>query len=223
MYMILVGGGNVGQHLAKRLIADGHEILLLERVQSQLARLATLIGEENVMIGDGCEMIVQKKAGFGRADIVLAVTGEDEDNLIVCQMAKVVWNVKRVLARVNDPSHVDVFQQAGIDETVSATGIIYSLLEQQINPDSLIPVGALERGSIEVVEAHLSSRSAVVGKRVRDITLPPSTNLVWILREDHGHMVDGDTMLMAGDTIVALVPNERAGELRDLLIPARPL
>src|SRR5262245_35801848 len=130
MYMILVGGGNVGYNLAKRLLDSGNEVLVLERDSRQSSRLATLLGEEHVMYGDGCEMLTQKDAGFGRADVVVAVTGEDEDNLVVCQMAKETWGVKRVLARVNDPSHDEIFKQLGIDDTVSATSIIFALLEQ---------------------------------------------------------------------------------------------
>ncbi|MFN3728654.1 MAG: potassium channel family protein [Fimbriimonadaceae bacterium] len=221
MYLVLVGGGNVGQTLAKKLLQDGHEVLILEKDTVRADRLSSILGEENVMIGDGCEMIVQKKAGFGRADVVIAVTGEDEDNLVVCQLAKQTWSVDRVLARVNDPDHLPIFEQAGIDETVSATGIIYSLLEQQINPDKLIPVGALERGNIEVVEATLTSRSPAVNRRVRDLQLPLQTNIVWLVRDDQGHTVDGDTALTVGDTIVALVPRERATELRDLLVSGR--
>ena len=140
MYMILVGGGNVGLQLAKRLLASGNEVVLMEKDSRQAQRLADLLGEENVVCGDGCEMATQKAVGFGRADVVVAVTGEDEDNMVVCQMAKSVWSVERVLARVNDPDHEELFKQTGIDETVSATSIIYSLLEQQISPDTVLPV-----------------------------------------------------------------------------------
>lgn len=216
MYMIVVGGGNVGLYLGKKLISAGHEVVILERDPRHGQRLASLIGEENVMVGDGCELLTQKDAGFGRADVVVAVTGEDEDNLVVCQMAKTVWNVDRVLARVNDPSHEDIFRQVGIDETVSATSIIYSLIEQQISPDCVLPVGALGRGNIEVVEVEISSRSPLVGLAVRTIPLPPQTNLVWILRDDQGLLVTGDTILQIGDFLVALVPREEAENLREL-------
>lgn len=219
MYMVVVGGGNVGLELAKRLIEAGHEILVLEKDSRNVSRLSDLIGEENVLFGDGCEVVVQKEAGFERADVVVAVTGEDEDNLVVCQMSKVLWNVERVLARVNDPDHVEIFEQLGINETVSATGIIYSLIEQQISPDVVMPVGALGRGNLEVVEVELSSRSPVVGKRVRDLNLPPDTNIIWILRNDQGLAVAGDTELLIGDMVVALVNRDHAGDLRDALHP----
>lgn len=221
MYIILVGGGNVGLQLAKRLVAKEHEVLLLEKDEREVPRLAGSIGDESVMAGDGCEISVQKEAGFGRADIVVAVTGEDEDNLVICQMAKVLWNVDRVLARVNDPTHEEIFEELGIDETVSATKIIFSLLEQQLTSDEVIPVGALAKGNIEVVEAVLSMRSPVVNKLVRELILPPQTNFVWLLRDEHGYLVNGDTILLPGDLVVALVPNERAQELKDLLHPTK--
>lgn len=221
MYMILVGGGNVGLHLAKQLLSSGHEVLILEKNAVSAQRLATLIGEENVMVGDGCEMITMKDAGFGRADVVVAVTGEDEDNLVICQIAKVVWDVDRVLARVNDPSHEKIFKQIGIDDTVSATKIIFSLLEQQISPDVMLPVGALAKGDIEVIEVELGPRSPVVNKRVRELKLPPQTNIVWVLREGQGITVDGDTQLQVGDMLVALITQDHAPELRQLLSPAK--
>jgi trk system potassium uptake protein TrkA len=221
MYMIIAGGGNVGYNLARRLLESGHEVVIIERDSRQVQRLATLVGDENVMLGDGCEMLTQKDAGFGRADVMIAVTGEDEDNLVICQMAKTVWKVKRVLARVNDPDHETIFEQLGIDDTVSATGIIYALLEQQISPDIMLPVGALGRGNIEVIEVELGPRSPVINKAVREISLPPQTNLVYVLRGDQGLHVDGDTILLEGDMLVALISRDRADELRHLLEPMK--
>ena len=221
MYMIIVGGGNVGYNLGRRLIESGHEVLILERESGQAHRLATLLDETNVMHGDGCEMLTQKEAGFGRADVVVAVTGEDEDNLVICQMAKTVWNVNRVLARVNDPGHNEIFKKLGIDDTISATAIIYALLEQQISPDVMLPIGALARGNIEVIEVELGPRSPVVNKRVRDLKLPPQTNFVYIIREEQGLQVDGDTTLRPHDMLVALVSQDHAEDLKQMLSPIR--
>lgn len=222
MYLILVGGGNVGVQLAKRLQASGHELLMIEKDARQAQRLAAILGDESVYLGDGCEISVQKQCGFGRADAVVAVTGEDEDNLVVCQMAKVNWNVKRVLSRVNDPTHEEIFRQIGIDDTVSATGIIFNLLEQQISTDQVIPLGALRKGNIEIVETILSSRSPVIHKRVRDLQLPAHTNLVWINRGGEGHLVNGDTELQENDEVIAVVPTDQAPQLRQLLLPVSP-
>jgi len=221
MYMILVGGGNVGLHLARRLLAEKHEVLLMEKDPRQAQKLSTMLGDDVVYLGDGCEVAVQKASGFARADVVVAVTGEDEDNLVVCQMAKHLWHVKRVLARVNDPAHESVFRQIGIDQTVSSTEIIFNLIEQQISMDEMIPIGALDAGNIEVVEAHLSHRSPVLGKSVRDLILPPQTNIVYIIRNHQGVLVSGDTLLMEDDTVVALVPRDYAEQLREQFHPAK--
>lgn len=220
MYLIIVGGGNVGLQLAKRLLQNGHEVLVVERDAQTANRIATQIGEENVTLGDGCEMATQQDCGFGRADVVIAVTGEDEDNLIVCQMAKTVWSVKRALARINDPSHEEIFKQVGIDETVSATGIIYSMLEQQITPDVLIPVGTLARGDHEVVEVELGPRSKAVGRRRQELNLPAGAHIVWVYQEHAGgRPVDEQTIFAAGDTLVAIVPRAAAETVRRLLAP----
>lgn len=220
MYLVLVGGGHVGMQLAKRLIGRGHEVLILEKDSRQAQRLSNVLGDEYVMHGDGCELHTQKAAGFNRADVVVAVTGEDEDNLVVCQLAKEEWQVERVLARVNDPSHEEIFRQIGIDHTVSATGIIFSLLDQQLQGDDIIPIGALHKGELEVVECMLSNRSPMVGKIVADIQLPPGTFIVYLLRGSTGMRVEGSTQLKEGDTVVALVPTKGADDLRNALTHA---
>lgn len=217
MYVILVGGGNVGAQLAKRLLARGHEVLLMEKDPRQAQKLGNLIGEEHVMHGDGCDLISQKSAGFGRADVVVAVTGEDEDNLIACQLAKEKWSVKRVVARVNDPTHEPVFREIGIDDTVSATGIIFSLIDQQISSDEIIPIGHLHKGHVEVVESVLSDRSPLAGVALRDVELPQGSFVVYVSRGGQGMTVDGDTVFAGGDMVVALVPTARAEELRSVL------
>lgn len=221
MYLILVGGGHVGVNLAKKLHGIGHEVLLVEKDAKTAQKLSTMLGEEVVYLGDGCEILVQKECGFNRADVVVAVTGEDEDNLVVCQMAKTLWGVKRVLSRINDPSHEDIFRKIGIDDTVSATSIIFSLLEQQITTDEMVPVGTLGKGNMEVVEALLSHRSPVLGKRVRDLALPGDTHFAWLIRKERGQAVTGDTELQEGDTIVALVPRDQTDALKALVLPPK--
>lgn len=214
MYVVIVGGGNVGQQLSKKLLARGHEVLLLEKDGGQAQKLGNLLGDEHIMHGDGCDILVQKAAGFKRADIVVSVTGEDEDNLICCQLAKEVWDVKRVVARVNDPTHESVFREIGIDDTVSATGIIFSLIDQQIASDELIPVGHLHKGAVEIVESILSEKSKLLGVAVREIALPQGSFIVYLFRDGVGMPVNGDTRFLAGDMIVAMVPTARAEELR---------
>lgn len=217
MYIVIIGGGNVGAQLTKRLATRNHEVVLVEKDGRQAQKLANHLGEEHVMYGDGCDLRFQKEAGFGRADVVIAVTGEDEDNLVACQLAKEYWHVNRVIARVNDPGHEPVFKDVGIDDTVSATGIIFSLIDQQVSADELVPVGHLHRGAVEVVESTLSENSPIVGKAVREVTLPNGSFIVYILRDTVGMSVTGDTVFQAGDMVVALVPTARAQDLRAVL------
>ncbi|MDQ2987190.1 MAG: TrkA family potassium uptake protein [Armatimonadota bacterium] len=216
MYVIVVGGGQVGTYLARRLQQEGQEVLLIEKDPSQEVRLKSAIGGA-LMIGDGCEASTQKAAGFERADVVAAVTGDDEDNLIVCQMATSTWGVERTVARVNDPSHAQIFTELGVGGVVSATNILYNLIEQEISLGQVIPLAALRRGSIEVVEATLTARSPSVGKKLRELELPAKSNVVWFLRGEEGHLVDGDTVFQSGDLVVALVPTESESQLRDVL------
>lgn len=215
MYVIVVGGGKVGSYLTKRLLHEGREVLLIEKDSRAAASLKLQFGDA-VIVGDGCEALTQQNAGFQRADVVAAVTGEDEDNLVVCQMAMNTWGVQRTIARVNDPSHKWLFQELGISGTVSATDVLYHLIEQEISIGNVIPLGALKMGNIEVVEATLDNRSPAVGMKVRDLKLPLKSNLVWLLRNDEGVLVDGETVLEVNDLIVALVPTEFENQLREI-------
>ena len=191
--------------------------MLIEKDARNANKLGNLIGDQYIMTGDGCDLRFQKEAGFGRADIVISVTGDDEDNLVACQLAKEYWSVNRVIARINDPAHEPVFKDVGIDDTVSATGIIFSLIDQQISSDELIPVGHLHKGAVEVVESTLSEKSPLIGKAVRDVPLPQGSFIVYILRDSIGMNVDGDTEFMADDMVVALVPTARAQDLKNVL------
>jgi trk system potassium uptake protein TrkA len=169
------------------------------------------------MHADGCEVLTQKDAGFNRADVIVAVTGEDEDNFVVCQLAKEVWKTDRIIARVNDPSHEETFREIGIDETVSATGIIYSLIVQQISSDDMVPVAALHRGNLEIVESVLSSRSPLVGKKVGDLKLPAGSFIAYLVREGQGVQVSPTTELKDDDMLVAIVPVSAADQLREAI------
>ena len=219
MYMIIIGGGNVGINLVKRLIHSGQEVLLIEKSASTAQKLEGLIGDAYVMRGDGCDLHIQREAGFNRADVIVAATGEDEDNFVVCQLAKEVWNVERVIARVNDPSHEKIFRDIGIDETVSATGIIYNLIEQQITSDEIVPVAALHRGNAEIVESVLTTRSPILGKKLADVQLPANASIVYIVRDGQGLIATPETVFVNLDMLVVLVPTDSVNELHDILCP----
>jgi len=214
MYCIVVGGGNVGYYLTKDLVIAGHEVLLLEKDRIRAARLIEEIGE-TCLQGDGCEVRVMEEVGFGRADVIIAVTGEDEDNLIVCQMAKRKFDVPRTIARVNSPANEPLFARLGIDTTVSSTRIIFNLIEQRIESDQVVPLAALSRGNLEIVQIELSPRSPLVGSLISSLNLPAEAHIVTVIRGEKGLLPSPDMALAAGDSVLALVHTEREGELRN--------
>jgi trk system potassium uptake protein TrkA len=215
MYIIIVGGGNVGYFLAKQLCSARHEVLLLEKDRTRYRILAEELGEV-VMQGDGCQADQQLEAGFGRADAVVATTGSDDDNLVVCQMAKMEFNVPRTISRVNDPRSEKLFHQLGIDATVSSTKIIYNLIEQEVGGGEMIPLAALNRGNIEIVEIEIGKKSPVLNRQVKDLNLPPEALIISIIRDEHAVLPSGETVFELHDSVIALVNADREPELREV-------
>lgn len=213
MYVIVVGAGKVGYYLSKRLVNEGHEVLLMEKDRRRAAMLIEELGDL-VMQGDGCEIRVMSEAGFGRADTIVAVTGDDEDNLVVCQMAKRQFSVPRTIARVNNPLNEELFARLGIDTTVSSTALIYNMIDQQIEPGQMIPLGALRKGQIEVVTINVSETSPVLRRPVRDIGLPDRALIISIIRDENALLPQGDTTFAPGDSVIALVSTQDEQSLR---------
>ena len=216
MYVIVIGGGKVGYYLTKTLLADNHEVLLLEKNSNRAAMLAEELGEV-VAQGDGCEVRTQRESGMNRANVVVAVTGDDEDNLIACQLAKRSFGVPRTLARVNNPRNEEIFELLGVDGTVSSTRVIYSLIEQEVETGEVVPLTALKRGDIEIVQADLTENSPVVGRMVKDIHLPGDTVLAAIIRGAHIVLPSGTTELESADCVIALTRPGDEGLLRETL------
>lgn len=215
MYVIVVGGGKVGYYLARELKQEGHEVLLVEKDRKTAEALEESLGDV-VMNADGCEIRSMTEAGMGRANVVVAVTGDDEDNLVICQMAKRKFGVPRTIARVNDPKNEELFRELGIDQAVSSTRVIFNLIEQQIESGQVIPLAALKKGEIEVVEADVATGSPVAGKRIGQLDLPQNTLIISVIRDEHAMIPHADTRLRVGDSVIAMIKAEREKELRDL-------
>jgi trk system potassium uptake protein TrkA len=211
----VVGGGKVGYYLSKQLLAEGHEVLLLEKDRRRHSLIAEELGDVAVQ-GDGCEVRVMRESGFGRADVIVAVTGDDEDNLVICQMAKAKFETPRTVARVNNPDNQILFQRLGIDTTVSSTQIIFNLIEQQIEPGEVIPVGALRNGNIEVVAISVSGKSPVLGKSVNTLPLPGNSLIISLVRDDNAMLPEAGVTFEAGDTVIVLVHGEDEPRLREV-------
>ena len=214
MYIIIVGGGKVGYYLAKELMETGHEALVIEKDPTICERIAEELGEI-ALNGDGCEAATMEIAGFGRADMVIAVTGDDEDNLVVCQVAKARFNVPRTVARINNPKNEEIFKRLGIDTAVSATTVIMSHIEQELPTHPLIPLLTLKGGGLEIVEVKVPGTAAVVGKKVRELLLPQQSLVSLIIDEEGSPRVaTGETVIRAGDEVVVVTRRENEEALR---------
>lgn len=216
MYVIIVGGGKVGYYLSKKLLEEGHEVLLVEKNPKKSGFIREEIGDI-VYQGDGCEMRHMQEMGMERADIVAAVTGDDEDNLVVCQLAKKKFNVKRVISRVNNPKNEEIFKKLGVDEIVNGTKIIYSLIDQEVDSQKPVSIIPLKLGNIEIAEIQITKNSASAGKKIKDITLPEESTLAAILRNGSIIFPRGETVLQENDTVFALTLPDKEAALRKLL------
>ncbi len=222
MYIIVVGGGKVGFHLAKELVEANHEVLLIEQDAAKAAEIQDELGDI-VMEGDGCEATVLDKAGTARADMLLAVTGDDEDNLVSCQVAKQRFNVARTVARINNPTNEEIFRKLEVDITVSATSAIMAHIEQELPTHQLIPLMKLTGSGLEIVELRIPAESRVVGRAVKATMLPFQSMICLVVGEDGQPKVpSGDTILHAGDEIVAVTLHESEDALREALLAPPP-
>ncbi|MEX1158708.1 MAG: TrkA C-terminal domain-containing protein, partial [Thermomicrobiales bacterium] len=157
-------------------------------------------------------------AGAGRADVMISVTGHDEDNLVICQMAAHRFKVKRTIARVNNPKNEELFRMLGVDVTVNPTNVILSLIEQQIPDRHFVHLLALRHAKLAVVEASVAPESPIAGKTIADVRLPPETSFIAILRASDVIIPTGQTQILAGDEVIAITRRESEEQLRDLLI-----
>ena len=222
MYVIVVGAGKVGYHLTRTLIAEGHEVTLTEKDPARAAELAAEFGE-SLVIGDACEARVMQDVGMSRADCVVAVTGHDEDNLVVCQISKRQFGVARQIARVNNPKNEPIFHLLGITETVASTRIIFSLIDQEVETGASLLLTALHRGRIVIVSVDLDKSSPAAGRMVKDIHLPGECVLATVIRDDHILLPSGTTQLEPGDTVIGVATPQDQHVLQEALLGPREI
>ncbi|HEY0757154.1 MAG TPA: TrkA family potassium uptake protein [Ktedonobacteraceae bacterium] len=213
MYIIVGGGGDIGYYVTKNLFARGHEVLLIERDPVRYQSLKEELGQ-SVFRGDACEARTMDEVGARRAEVIIAVTGDDEDNMVICQVAKKRYNVGRTMARLNNPKHEEIFQKAGIDIIVSPTKTILSLIEAELPSSHFVPLMTLKSAGLEIVEVRIPTESPVVGKTLGAINLPRSCNLALIIRDKQFILPGADTTLLANDDVFALVNREGEEGLR---------
>ena len=217
MFVLVIGGGKVGYYLTKELIGSGHEVVLMEKDQDRANQIVEEIGSV-VIAHDGCEGKYLAQAGANRADIVAAVTGDDEDNLVICQMAKHHFDVPRTIARVNNPKNEALFKHLGVDELISPTRMILGSIEQDIPVHELLHLAALGEGELELIEAHLQAGSPAIGRAPRDLSMPEGCSLFAVIRDGIATPLRPETILAEGDKVIAIGKAECGPLLHEQLI-----
>ncbi|HYM44640.1 MAG TPA: TrkA family potassium uptake protein [Solirubrobacteraceae bacterium] len=204
MYAIVVGAGKVGRNLARELIVKDHEVTLIECSRARYLTIEEEF-EHAVQYGDATELWVLERAGIQRADLVIAVTGDDEDNMLVCQVAKEKYLCESIIARVNNPRNYDHFKLLGILPAVSATDLILRLIEHEVPRYGLVHLLALEEERLEIIELEVSADAPVAGERVADIALPEGSLIISVLRENAGFVPKPDTVIEGGDGVLLVL------------------
>src|SRR5436190_19602024 len=222
MYVLIAGGGKIGANLARSLLRDGHghEVTLIEQRRDRYERLEHEF-EHQVQLGDATEIHVLDRAGIARPpDVVVAVTGDDEDNLIICQLAREKYGVGKVVARVNDSRNQAHFDLLGISATVSATASIMALIEHEVPEHDLIHLLELRKENLEIVEVQIDKNAPAAGKRVEKLKLPEGSRLISITRNGRSEIAIGSTELQPGDQVLAILQPGKEDELRRVLLKA---
>jgi len=201
-YVLIIGGGKVGYYLAKHLIERGYEVTLCEKNKERAEWITHQLGTVSIMVGDGDEMAFLATTGIERAGVVVAATGDDEDNLVACQLAKRKFGVPRTIARVNNPVNVKVFRTLGIDVPVSATELLMGLIEAELGQSELVRGIAVKASGANLIDVALPELSTLVGKRVDEMNLPDGEALVCIVRDGLPVVPRPDEVVQKGDELI---------------------
>jgi len=216
MYILIVGAGKVGYFLAKRLCQSKHTVSIIDKDRQICEEIAKEL-EILVVSGDGCDPNMLEEAGIQRADVVAAVTGDDEDNLVICQLAKEKFSIQRTVGRVNNPDNEHTFSELGIDVPVDSTKIIAKIIEEEVSFSDFVNLMSFKRGKLAIVRLDLPSDAPVINKQLKDINLPKDAVLVSIVRGEEVILPKGDTVLKSGDDVIALTLIGNEPQLLSLL------
>jgi len=218
MYVVVAGGGKVGANSTRSLLEMGHEVTLIEQRPDRFARLEEEFGPV-VLRGDATEISVLERAGIARPpELLLAVTGDDEDNLVISQIGKEGYGVPKAIARVNDPRNQPHFDLLGITQTVCATTSILGLVEHEVPEHGLVRLLELQREGLDVVEIQIDRSAPTAGRRVGGIRLPEGSRLISVFRHGRTELVEDRTVIRPGDQVLAVASRDSAPALRKALL-----
>jgi trk system potassium uptake protein len=204
MYVVIAGAGKVGWNLARELMAKGHEVTVIESERSRYLTVEQEL-EHAIQYGDATELWVLERAGINRADLTIAVTGDDEDNLLICQIAKEKYLCSRIIARVNNPRNRHYFELLGIQPAVSATDLILRLIEHEVPSYGLVHLLDLRDEQLEIIEVEVGEGAPAAGSRVSDVELPDGSLIISVLRDGKGFVPNSETVIDAGDEVLLVL------------------
>jgi trk system potassium uptake protein TrkA len=218
MLVIVVGGGKTGSHLASQLIDQGHRVKVIEERSFVIERLQQELPEDAILVGDGSSPSVLEAAGIMEAQVLAAVTGEDETNLVISSLGRFEYHVPRIIARVNNPKNAWLFnEEMGVDVALNQTDILAKLIAEEMSLGDMMTLLKLRRGEYAIVEEKVHPQALVVGKSLREITLPSDCVFVGVLRRGRLIVPHGETVLQPVDEVIALIHSSQTGELARLL------
>ena len=218
MYIVVVGCGNVGSHLAKALVAMGHEVLVVDKEKLRCDALRDELGSVDVALhGDGTDLGVLKAAGVSRADVLIAVATRDEDNLAACQIAKHSFNTPKTMALVRDPQNEALFKVLGVDVPINSTHPILATIEEEIPGHALVHLMNLKPLHMEVVSVSIPSDAAVAGKLLEEVELPPNSFITLVVKDDGPVLPSDEVILGSGDDVVVVTSSEEEQLLYETL------
>ncbi len=220
MFIVVVGGGKLGTYVAKALLEEKHEVVVIEKDEKKASRLCQCLDCEIARVGDGCDPTVLEEAGVARADVVIADTGDDEDNLVICLVTKKKFSRPRTIARVNNPKNKQIFEELGIDSVISGTEIVLSIVQQEVNVREISPLMSFRGGNLELVRLAVPPNSPANQKRLSNLNLPRHCVIVALERDGDVIVPDGETTIRAGDAMLIVMQPGATKELRNQLVGA---
>ncbi len=218
MKIIIVGGGKVGYYLLKTLYGKKHRISIVEKDPVKCAQIAEEMDNINVINGDGTEINDLKEAGAEEADVIAAVTGKDEVNLITCQIAKKNFNIPKTIARVNNPKNESVLKTLGVDNVVCSTAFIASIIEQEVLLGAIRSLLTFYHGDLNLLEIKIPQSSPSAGKKIMDIKLPRDSIVITVIKDDKPVVARGDTQIDEGDLVIIMLRKDEINEIRSILV-----
>lgn len=218
MYIIIVGGSEIGRYLARDLLGDGHEVLIVEKDAARCRTLSEELGSI-VVRGDGCEAVVLEDVGTARADMLIAVTGDDDDNLVACQVAKHMFHVPRTIARIRNPKNERIFKELGIDVTVNNTNIILENIEEEVPTHPLTHLRDIRGLGLGIVEIKIPENAPTIGRPLKELPLPENAAVALVIRRKTSKpiLASGNTAIQPEDIVIAVTPHEDEEALRAAL------